>query len=148
MLQESTSASWDLRHMTLEPFAPLKIYLLLLLVVCIIAAIRLISLWRMAPPFRAHRQHDNPTYLPLLQSSAASLKRWSRFIGFGWGLFASTSVYDFCGRVLDEKSVSRFVTVFYVREVSTTLTMALVVALLAFLIQWHIGRRIENLARA
>jgi len=148
MLQESASTSWDLRNMTLEPSAALKVYILFLFVVCIVTSIRLISLWRMAPPFRAHRQRDNPTYLALLRSSAANLKRWSRFTGVAWGIFASTSVYDFCNRILDEKRVGSLVIVFFVRELSTTLTMALLVVLFAFLVQWHISRRIENLAKS
>ncbi len=146
--QESAYTSWDLRTMTSEPSTALKIYILFLFVVWIVTSVKLIRIWRMAGPFRAQRQRENPAYESLLQSSAASLKRWIRFTGFGWGIFASKSIYDFCDRLLDQKTVGSLVVVFFVRDLSTALTMALLVALFAFLVQWHIGRRIENLAKS
>jgi hypothetical protein len=134
--------------MVSEPSTALKIYILFLLVVCIVMSIKLVRIWRIAAPFRAQRQRENPVYESLLQSTAASLKRWIKVTGFGWGIFASISVYHFCDRLLDQKTVGSLVVVFFVRDLSTTLTMALLVALFAFLVQWHIGRRIENLAKS
>ncbi len=146
--QESAYTSWDLRTVTSEPSTAIKIYILFLFVVCIVTSIKLIRIWRMAAPFRAQRQRENPVYESLLQSTASSLKRWIRVTGFGWGIFASISVYDFCDRLLDQKTVGSLVVVFFVRDLSPTLTMALLVALFAFLVQWHIDRRIENLAKS
>jgi hypothetical protein len=148
MLQESASTSWDMRNMTSEPSAALKMCILFLFVVCIVTSIRLISLWRTAPPFRAQRQRDNSAYLSLLQSSAASLKRWISFTCLGWGIFASISLYNLCNRLLDDKRVGGLLVVFLIREFSTTLTMALLVVLFAFLVQWHITMRMENFAKS
>ena len=67
---------------------------------------------------------------------------------FRLGDFCFKSIYDFCDRLLDQKTVGSLVVVFFVRDLSTALTMALLVALFAFLVQWHIGRRIENLAKS
>jgi hypothetical protein len=117
--------------------------MLFLLVVCIVTSIKLVRLWRMAPPFRAQRQRDNSAYLSLLQSSAASLKQWISFTYLGWGIFASISLYNLCNQLLDDKRVGGLMVVFLVREFSTTLTMALLVALFAFLAQWHMSRRIQ-----
>jgi len=86
--QESAYTSWDLRSMTSEPSSAVKIYILFLFVVWIVTSVKLIGIWRMAGPFPAQRQRENPAYESLLQSSAASLKRWIRFTGFGWGIFA------------------------------------------------------------
>jgi hypothetical protein len=117
--------------------------MLFLLVVCIVTSIKLVRLWRMAPPFRAQRQRDNSAYLSLLQSSAASLKQWIGFTYLGWGIFASISLYNLWNQLLDDKRVGGLMVVFLVREFSTTLTMALLVALFAFLAQWHMSRRIQ-----
>ena len=143
MLQESAATSWDPRAITSTPSVSLKLYMLFLLVVCIVTSIKLVRLWRMAPPFRAQRQRDNSAYLSLLQSSAASLKQWISFTYLGWGVFASISLYNLCNQLLDDKRVGGLMVVFLVREFSTTLTMALLVALFAFLAQWHMSRRIQ-----
>jgi hypothetical protein len=148
MLQESPSISWDIRNMTLEPFTPLKIYILFWLVACIATSVQLINLWRFAPPFRVQRQSKDAAYISLLQSTATSLDRWIRLAWFAWGIFGSISVFDFCNRVLDEKMVGRFDVAFFFRQMSTTLTMALLVALFAFLVQWHISRRVEDRLRS
>jgi len=143
MLQESAATSWNPRAITSTPSVSLKLYMLFLLVVCIVTSIKLVRLWRMAPPFRAQRQRDNSAYLSLLQSSAASLKQWIGFTYLGWGIFASISLYNLWNQLLDDKRVGGLMVVFLVREFSTTLTMALLVALFAFLAQWHMSRRIQ-----
>jgi|SRR5271165_2390199 len=148
MLQESASTGWDFRAMTVEPSTGLKLYVLFLLVVCVATSIKLVRLWRMAPPFRTERQRDNSAYQRLLQSSSASLKQWISFTYLGWGIFASISVCDLCNRLLDEKGVGSLLVVFLIRDFSTTLTMALLVALFAFLVRWHISRRIGYLPKS
>ena len=70
MLQESTT--WNLRHMIREPSTSFKTYVLFLLVVCVVTSIKLIRVWRAAPPFRLSRQASNPSYPQLLQASSAS----------------------------------------------------------------------------
>ena len=148
MLQESASTSWDFRAMTSEPSASFKMYMLFLLVVCVATSIKLVRVWRMAPPFRAVRQGDNSEYVTLLRSSAASLKRWISFTYLGWGIFASMSLYDLCNRLLDQKRVGDLLVVFLIQDFSTTLIMALLVALFAFLVRWDVSRRIEHLPRS
>src|SRR5690242_7866627 len=137
MLQESASTAWDPRTVTSAPSTSLKIYMLFLLIVCITTSIKLVRIWRMAPPFRANRQRESSAYPPLLQSSAASLKQWISFTYLGWGVFASTSLYDLCNRLLDDRRVGSLLVVYLIREFSTTLTMVLLVALFGFLAQWH-----------
>ena len=54
MLQEP--ATWDLRHITRESSTSTKIHMLILLVVCVVTAVKLIRVWRTAPPFRLSRR--------------------------------------------------------------------------------------------
>jgi hypothetical protein len=148
MLQESASTSWDPRALIVEPAASLKLYMSFLLVVCIITSVKLVKVWWKVPPFRTEGKKDNHPYSLLLQSTVASLKQWMSFNYLGWGIFASTSVYNLCNRLLDDKRVGSLVVVMIIREFSTTLTMALLVALFIFLTKWHISRRIEHLRKS
>jgi len=145
MLQESTSTTWDLRTIGPEPSIGLKIYLLFLLGVCIVSIIKLVRVWRLAPPFRASRHRDNPAYPSLLRSLVASLRQWVSCTFLGWGIFASIRLSDVCGGLLYEKSVGSLFVVYLVREFSTSLTLTLLVVLLPFLIQWYVSRRMEYL---
>lgn len=145
MLQES--GTWDLRYVDREPSNILKIYILFLLVVCIVTSVRLIRVWRAAPPFGLSRQAGNPAYLRLLHASSTSLRQWIGATFLGWGIFASVSLHDFCNGLLAEKSTGHGVISFAIQEFSTTLTIALLVVLFLFLARWHMLERIERLHR-
>jgi hypothetical protein len=143
MLQES--ATWDLRHMTREPSTSTKIHMLFLLVVCIVTTVKLIRVWRTAPPFRLSQRAGNPEYLRLLQTSGTSLRQWICLTVLTWGVFASVSLYDFCSGLLMEKRMAREMFLFAIQDFSTTLTMTLLVVLFSFLVRWHLLKRIEYL---
>lgn len=87
MLQESAPTSWDFRAMWSGPSVSLQMFMLFLLVICLVTSSKLMRLWRIAPPFRAQRLRDNTAYLPLLQSSVASLKQWISFTYLRMGHF-------------------------------------------------------------
>jgi len=143
MLQESVG--WDPRYMTREPSTSLKIYMLFLFVACFVVAIKLIRIWRAAPPFRLSRQAGNPTYLQSLQASSTSLKQWIGCTFLGWGILFSISLHKVCDRLLDDESMGRFAILFAIQDFATTLTMALLVAVFLFLVRWHMLDRMERL---
>jgi hypothetical protein len=70
--------------------------------------VEVVGAWRAAPPFRLVRQADNPTYIRSLRASSTSLKHWVARVFIGWGICASTSVYEFCVKLLDEKQIETF----------------------------------------
>jgi hypothetical protein len=143
MLQES--ATWDLQHMNPEPSTNMKIYMLFLFGVCIVTTVKLIRVWRAAPPFRLSRQASNPNYLRLLQTSGTSLKQWIGLTVLTSGVFASVTLYDFCRGLLMEKRTAREMILFAIQDFSTTLTMTLLVVLFSFLVRWHTLKRLEQL---
>lgn len=145
MLQES--ATWDLPRMTREPSTSMIIYMLFLFGVCIVTTVKLIRVWRAAPPFRLSRRAGNPNYLRLLQTSGTSLKQWIGLTVLTSGVFASVSLYDFCNRLLGEKRTAREMILFTIRDSSTSLTMILLVVLFSFLVRWHMLKRIEHLCQ-
>jgi hypothetical protein len=131
--------------MTWEPSNGLMIYILFLFLVCIVTSVKLVRVWRAAPPFRLSRQASSPAYLELLETSSRSLKQWIGSTFLGWGIFASISLTDVCSRLLDDKKIGSFVILFVIQDYSTALTMALLVVLFLFLVQWHMLKRIEHL---
>lgn len=140
MPQETTSMEWNLDTMNTPTSGLEKAYLLLLLIIVVVAAIKLVKVWRVAPPFRASQQNNNPAYLHLLRSFAASLQNWIVLTFLAWGLYISITVTRICGQL--QRSVSPQLVSYIVGELSVTTTMALLVALFAFLVRWHISRRL------
>jgi hypothetical protein len=143
-LQESTSATWDLRTMMDGPTGIQKVFLLFLLVAFAAATRKLVGVWRAAPPFGKLRDKHRLRYAVLLQSSVTSLKHWSKLVWIAWGILASISVSDECGGLLSNNRVSSFVILLFVRDFSTYFAMALLVILFAFLVQWHVVTRAET----
>lgn len=142
MLQESST--WDLRRMT-PGFSPsMRIYMLFLFVVCVVTSIKLIKVWRVAPPFRFSGKAVSPAYLQLLETSGTGLKQWIGCAFLAWGIFASITLYDVCNQLLDAKRIGSLTILFVIQDFSTALTMALMVVLFLFLVRWHMLERTER----
>jgi hypothetical protein len=145
MIQESTT--WDLRSMTRTPSTIMEIYTLFLFLTCIVTSVKLVRIWRAAPPFTLPRQASSPAYLELLESSSSSLKQWIGSTFLAWGIFASICLTDVCNRLLANKTIGNVVILFVIQDFSTTLTMALLVVFFLFLVRWHMLKRIEHIRR-
>jgi hypothetical protein len=145
MLQESPTVTFDIRDLTPESWLGFKVYVLFLLVALIMTSVKLLRIWRTAPPFKLSRQSNNIAYLKLLETSSGSISRWLGCSLLAWGLLASISVTTFCNNCLTATQVGRTVMLFAVREFSVNLSAALLVALFLFLARWHILARIERL---
>ena len=143
MLQETVT--WDPQNMIVEPSIGQKIYVLFLVVVCVVTIVKLIRIWRVALPLRLSTQANNPSYLKLLRSTHGSLSYWMWCMFLGWGILSFTALYDFCNGMLNEKVTGRMVILLEIRELSTSLAMALWVVLFVFLVRWHVSNRIERL---
>jgi hypothetical protein len=147
MLQETFQQGWDLRNIHREPSTSLKLYVFFLLVGCVVTSMELIKAWRVAPPFRISRQISNASYLNGLEASRTRLKQWIFFTILVWGILTSTSVYDVSNGLLAEKKISSGAVLFVLQDYATTLTMALLVILFAFLVRWHLVSRINYLRK-
>ena len=145
MLQESVT--WDPQHIIIEPSTSSKVYMLFLFGVCVVAAVKLIRVWRAAPPFRLSRQANNPPYLQLLRTSTISLTQWTSATFLAWGILASFGLYDVCDRMLGEKQVGSFAVLLVIQDFSVSLVMALLVVSFLFLVRWHMLNRTERLRR-
>jgi hypothetical protein len=142
VIQESPTWDWRQLHPVLS--TSMRIYLLFLLLTRVVTTAKLVRAWRAAPPFRLVRQAGNPNYIRSLRASSTSLKHWVACVFIGWGICASTSIYEFCVKLLDEKQIGSFAIFFAVLGFSSTLTMTLLVVLFAVLVRWHLIQRIEN----
>lgn len=143
MQQDLTT--WELRNVPREASTSLKIYILFLLVVCVVTTIKLLRIWRAAPPFIPSRQANNPSYFQFLQTSGTSLKQWITFTFLGWGIAASITLSHVCNGLLTERLEGRYVVLSVIEDFSTTLALALLVVLFLFLARWHVLKRIEHL---
>lgn len=131
--------------MTRTPSTIMEIYMLFLFLACIVTSVKLVRIWRAAPPFRPPRQGGRSAYLELLETSSSSLKQWLGSTFLAWGIFASITLTDVCSRLLDDKRIGSSLLLFIIPDFSTTLTMALLAALFLFLVRWHMLNRIEHL---
>ena len=87
MLQEATTAVWDLNQTTAGPNGSQKLFMLLLLVACIAASKKLVRVWRAQPLFRQLRESHRSQYASLLQSLPATSSNGSCSSGWRWGFW-------------------------------------------------------------
>lgn len=144
MLQDAVG--WDPQNMIVEPSIDEKVYVLFAVVVCCVTIVKLIRIWRSALPFRMRTQATSPGFLKVLRRTRDSLSHWMACMALGWGLLFSTALYNFCNGMLNEKVTGRLVILFAIRELSTSLAMALWIILFVFLVRWHVSNRIERLS--
>jgi hypothetical protein len=144
---QESSPAWDLRNLDRWPSASEQLYVLFLLLVCLVASIRLFRVWRAAPPFKLSRQVNNTAYIRMLEAASKSLTQWILCILLVWGIFTSVASYAAWDNSLKLKEEflrsSEIRSAF--RDCSQALTRALLAALYAFLIRWHILTRIKAL---
>src|SRR5258708_18186486 len=139
------SVGWDPQNLILEPSHSLRIYMLFLIVVCVATIIKLIRVWRGAPPFRLSSQAKNLDYLQLLRISSHSLSHWIGCTFLAWAILSSTVVYDVCRGLQNEKATGLAVILFLFQDFSSALSITLWVVLFVFLARWHVSGRIARL---
>ena len=143
MQQETVSI--DYGSLIREPTTGFKLYLFFLLVVCVLTCVKLIRVWKVAPPFRASAMANTPEHIAMLRTTTRSLKQWIVSVVLAYGLLISTSVYNVCRDVLNDNRVGGTALWFVIQDYAVALTMALLVISFAFLARWHMLRRIERL---
>ncbi len=145
MFQEQTpQVAWDFRDMPPHLSTSSRFYILFLLVFCIVIGVEILRAWRIAPPFTLARQRNNPSYLTKLETSRRRLKQWIVCTLVASVTLASLNLYDVCDLLLSEKA-GRMTILLAIREYSTEFTAASLIALFAFLVQWHFLARIQRL---
>lgn len=145
MLQDDASVGWDPLVIPPHLSAPVRIYVLFLLVTVIATMVRLISLWIAAPPFWLSRQANNPDYLYRLRTECAKNKQWMIGTLLGWGVVTSIELFHATTRLLEVKLVGTSPILFAIRDFASLAEAASMVALFLFLVQWHLMNRIERL---
>jgi uncharacterized membrane protein len=138
---------WDLTAIHPEPSTALKIYVLFSLLAILAAITRLVTLWIAAPPFRLSRQANNSAYSAQLSTASHSLKQWIGCALLAGGFVVCTDFYQACNHLLMAKTLNSTPILFAVRNSLPGLGLALLVALLLFLAQWHLLNRIEHLRK-
>jgi hypothetical protein len=138
---------WGYQHIWNESGVTPHLYLLFLLVAVVVGIVKLLIVWRVAPPFRLSRVKGSPSYLDKLAATSASLQRWMGAAFFSWAILVSFNVIRVGQRILEQQEpwgVSILIVIMFYAE---ALSGALLVALLLYLIRWHILKRIEYLGK-
>ena len=89
-------------HLIREPSLRFKLYVFFLIAACVVASIRLIKVWRIAPPFTHSRQANNPVLLGMLQALIDSLKQWIWCTIFVTWILVVTGLHGVCAALLNE----------------------------------------------
>jgi hypothetical protein len=139
--------TWDLRDMTREPSIGFRLYVLFVLVAWVAAIIKLVRIWRPAPPFRLSRQLDSPQYLRTLQTTSIGLQQWIGFTFLLWGLLACVSASSTCFRLYSEKVNTAIEILSATTNCVAALNMALFTVAFFYLMRSHVVKRIESLRR-
>ncbi len=145
MLQAQTT--WPYPHIYEDPSTEPHLYLLFLLVICVVGVVKLLIVWWVAPPFRLSRVKDRPAYLDKLTATAASLQRWTGAVFFSWAILVFFNVPNVGRSILEQREPWGASILIVVMFYSEALSAALLVALLLYLIRWHILKRIEYLRK-
>jgi len=127
------------------PSAAIKAYVLFLLGVCIVALVKLIIVWRDAPPFRFSRVAPRSDQLARLRRSSASLGRWIGCTCLVWGILTSWNLGNVCERLLDEPKFGLATIAVILADYAEVALVTLCVILLLYLIRWHFLARIDSL---
>ncbi len=137
---------WDLRAIYVEPSIASRLYMLLLLVCCVVALIKLVKVWRVGLPFRFSSKQYSLTYLRQLQASAISIRQWMGFALLAWGVLASIRLTETCRFILYDRGTDHAVlAVSILMENATYLSMALLVVAFLYIIRWHMLTRQERI---
>jgi hypothetical protein len=84
MIQEPESTTWDPRYIYREPSTSLKIYVLYLFVVCIVASVKLVQVWRAASPFRLSRKAGRLSRLSPVARNVKHQPRTVDWVHISW----------------------------------------------------------------
>lgn len=147
MLQvQDEMVGWDPVHMWRPVPTITRIYVLFVLVTLIVGCAKLMRLWIAVPPFRLSRQANRPDYFHHLQRSCNSLKQWMACTLLVSGLSAGISTTGMCERLLETRAGINAL-LFSLRDISVGLSFGVVVALVLFLMRWHVLKRMESLSQ-
>jgi hypothetical protein len=140
-------STWDLSQLYWEP-PGFRYYFLFLLLVWGVTGTKIIKIWRRlrrteTQGWQAWAAHDGE-----LRTSVLTLLRWTGLTLLGWGLFMSVSVGDVSASLLAGSAKGKIQVLLFVRGYAPTLTMALVTAIVLYLVHWSLWKRIETLAQS
>jgi hypothetical protein len=149
LMQDDSVAgnTWDVR--VESPLAMhAKVYVIFLLVVCIVAAVKLARTWWGALPFLYLRRALRPTYLAELRARKTSLGQWMGITMLGWAVVTAIDL----ARAFEEMRIAntgngrvRFIFLYALAEDSTLLVCAMTIVLVLYLVRWNVMRRMERL---
>src|SRR5262245_3836057 len=142
MVQESAT-TWDLRNMPEVSSAELRIFAIFILIAGIVMLLKAVAVCRLFLPSVLSLPKTLQTKSALHQK-AHSLKQWAVFILISWGLYASVATSRFCRSMSLTTRVLATDVLHIALDLSSTVSLTLIVTLGLFLIRWRISKAIER----
>ena len=124
----------------------MKVYVWFEVVAVIVAMARLVKIWIAAPPFMLKRRAGDPGFISQLQTMRGRFQQWIGATLLGGGFTLAIELYDISTRLPAPPNVD-VVSVGVGPMTAVVLGLTFSVALLLFLMQWHLLSRIEYLSR-
>jgi hypothetical protein len=140
-------SSWDLSQLYWEP-PGFRYYFSFLLLIWVVTGLKIIKIWR---TLRRAEMQDLQACVARdgeLRTSVLSLLRWMGLTLLGWGLFMSVSVGDVSASFLAGSAKGKLPVLMFIRGYAPTLTMALVTAIVLYIVHWWLSKRIEKVAQS
>jgi hypothetical protein len=141
LLTQENTTQWDLRNINAPMRLGDKFFVLLLLAIVLVTAVKLFRIFRLS---RSGKVDSTVIYRVAIARIADSLKQWLFVPLFVWGILASRHLYLLCTELLADKALHPMVLLYDFRQLATELYLAGVVSFVAFLARWYALKRLEG----
>jgi hypothetical protein len=145
---QDTVTTWDLRSLPHEPSSSEKLFAFFFLTVAIVGVVKLIKIWRGAPPFRLSRQTGNVSYVRQLETRARSLGHWMRLTVLICAFFACLDFYHGSEELVFSRKITEVDVIYLLLGPFHIFALGLSLIVWLFLIRWHLVKRLEHLAES
>jgi len=142
---QDSGTTWDFRSIPHESTSAEKVLVFFFLATVIVATVKLIKIWRIAPPFLASQQAGNQTFARQLQDSARSLSEWMKLTLLFYPLLICFDLYHECSGLLYSRSLLASDVVRLIEDASVLFEQGFLLALLLFSIRWHFLKRLADI---
>ena len=137
---------WHFVSVIPEYSAGFKIYLLWLCTVPIVAAVKLMRAWIVAPPFRLKAKEHDAVYVRHLKGSSTSLKQWIIWTILAYAILVGTSLQKVCERLPDERQLGIFTVTTVLRDYAQCFAITLWVILFVCVVRGYLLIRLERIS--
>jgi hypothetical protein len=141
---QQTATQWDLNTIDRYPPPDERYFILALFVVCVVATVKVVRIWLLAPPFRRALPAP-PNYRKKLQLCINALAHWLWLPIFFWLFLSTHRLYALLVDFENTKTTPIWATIGDLQELAKFFSFALSAAFYVFLLRWNLLIRLIKL---